>query len=44
MDARTRGGNLGTNEGVPTSGTPMGVVTPTPLLPSMAGLSLLNFS
>jgi len=36
MGARTQGS--------PTSRTPTNVVTPTPLLPFMAGLSLLNFS
>ena len=39
-----QGGNPGTNQGNPTSGTPTGVVTPTPLLPFMAGLVLPDFS
>lgn len=44
VGARTQGGNPGSNQGIPTSGTPTGVVTPTPLLPFMFGLSLPEFS
>jgi len=42
--ARNQGGNLGTKQGNPMSGTSTSMVNPTPLLPFMVGLSFPDFS